>query len=296
MIRLIPGADIAVRKLSCEDSVREFHRNVCESYAREDTNTFINNMQILLTKIGIMIANVELGGENDISYCSQSIRYLCGAVLDDRSLARTFYDIGLNDKGNEGKHKIAKNVSIDMLRCVSAYNTLIVKIVKRYGLISLENMIVRKQEAKPLPTDKYGSVATASPVPQKSTRAQYKANIPPESQVASDEYLKVSVALEKGSGHYTKGVFNKKSLVNFKLNISIANGRGVRISNALAVVKGRGDHMEKRLSRAAKSSTEFDLPANIYGGNVEITVIIGYRIAIFKNKQIRITVSKNFSR
>ena len=107
MIRLIPGADAKIKQLVFENSVRAYYLSACERYAKGYVNAFITDMQILTTKLGIMVASVASGPKTNISYCAQSINYLCSTVLDNPNLIQTFNEIGLNDKGNHGKHDIA---------------------------------------------------------------------------------------------------------------------------------------------------------------------------------------------
>jgi hypothetical protein len=126
MIKLIPNADAKIKQLIFENSVRAYYLSACERYAKGYVNAFITDMQILITKLGIMVSAVSNGPS--ISYCYTSINYLCETVLDSPNLVSTFDDIGLNDKANHNKHSIAQNVNIDMLRCVTAYNNLVLRI------------------------------------------------------------------------------------------------------------------------------------------------------------------------
>ena len=291
MIRLIQGADAKIKQLVFEDSVRSYYLSVCERYAKGYVNAFITDMQILITKLGIMVSSVADGPRKHISYCAQSINYLCGTVLDNTNLIQTFNDIGLNNKGNDGKHTIARNVNIDMLRCVTTYNNLVTRIADKYGLRSLEYMIVRKahtnQTSHPTPRNNTPYTPKTAPTPHKTGR-------PAESGATVDGNLKLHATLEKGDGRYTKGLFNKKGMVNFKLKVSIQNQEGLKISSITAHIKGKGDQLEKRLPTSLQSTTEFDLPTDTYGGNIEVTVEVVYKIGLFKSKTIRATVSKNF--
>ena len=78
--------------------------------------------------------------------------------------------------------------------------------------------------------------------------------------------------------------------------VSIQNQEGLKISSITAYLKGKGDQLEKKLPAYLESTTEFDLPTDTYGGNIEasIVVVVVYKIGIFKTKQIKTTVSKNF--
>ena len=42
------------------------------------------------------------------------------------------------------------------------------------------------------------------------------------------------------------------------------------------------------------STTEIDLPTSEFSGNIEASVVVTYKIGLFKTKQIKATVSKNF--
>ena len=295
MIRLIPDADRQIKKNVFEKSVRAYYYSVCEHYSRGHVNAFISDMQILITKLGIMVASVSQGAKTRISYCAGSIKYLCETVLESPQMSATFKSIGLNAKGNKQKHDIATDVNIDMTRCVAAYNSLITGIANKYGLRSLENMIVRKSDNdRPAPKNPNAGRAPA-PIPQnKKSPSPNKTGRPAESGATADDNLKVKATLEKGDGRYTKGLFNKKEMVNFKLRISIENYEGLRISSIVATIKGKDDKLEKKLSTALKSTTEFDLPTRSYGGHIEASVVVVYKIGLFKSKQIKITVSKNF--
>jgi hypothetical protein len=291
MIKLIPDADAKIKKLIFENSVRAYYFSTCEHYAKGYVNTFITNMQILITKLGIMVSKISNGP--NIAYCHTSINYLCSTVLDNPALIKTFDDIGLNDKGNHNKHTIAQNVNIDMLRCVTTYNNLVTRIADKYGLRSLEHMIVRKAHVNQTSNDirKNNNTKAKS---NKPTPVQHKTGRPAESQATADGNLKVRATLERGEGRYTKGIFNKKGMVNFKLRISIENQEDLKIASISALLKGKGDQLEKKLSTSLESTTEFDLPTDTYGGQIEASVVVIYKIGLFKSKQIKVTVSKNF--
>ena len=295
MIKLIPNANVKIKQLVFEDSVRAYYHSVCERYAKGYINTFITDMQILITKLGMIVASVADGPKTNISYCIQSINYLCGKVLDNSSLINTFKDIGLNDKGNDGKHIIARNVNIDMQRCVTAYNNLVNRIADKYGLRALENMIVRKAHIdKPIHKESRNKGNYVKGNGLKAIHTQHKTGQPAESAATVDGNLKLKATLERGEGRYTKGLFNKKSMVNFKLKVSIQNQEGLKISSVTVFIKGKGESFEKKLSTALVSTTEFDLPVDTYGGHIEASVVVLYKIGIFKSKQIKTTVSKNF--
>lgn len=289
MIRLVPNANTQLNDMIHDKSVISFYYQTCENYARGYIHTFINSMQILVTKLGIMISKVSDGPS--ISFCVQSIHYICNDVLDNPTLVDTFNDLGLNKKGNHDKHKI-EELHIDMLRCVTAYNNLVNRIADVYGLSALKQMIVRKQIQ-----NKSNGVQRSN-----SSKQLYKENRfthittsrPHETAALVDENIKVRAALEKGEGRYIKGIFNKKTMVNFRLKINIQNENGLKISKVTAFIKGKSGTIEKNIPPIIESTTDFNLPTESFGGNVEASVIVIYKIGLFKAKQIKVTVSKNY--
>jgi hypothetical protein len=117
---------------------------------------------------------------------------------------------------------------------------------------------------------------------------------PAESATTADGNLRLRAVLERGDGRYTKGIFNKKQMVNFRLNVSIENQDGLKISSIIAIVEGRGARHKEILSTRLDNTVEFDLPTDVYGGHIEASVVVVYKIGVFKSKEIKVRVSKNF--
>ena len=117
---------------------------------------------------------------------------------------------------------------------------------------------------------------------------------PAESATTSDGNLRLRAVLERGEGRYTKGIFNKKQMVNFRLNVSIEIQDGLKISSIIAIIEGRGERHKQILSTRLDNTVEFDLPTDVYGGHIEASVVVVYKIGVFKSKEIKVRVSKNF--
>lgn len=117
---------------------------------------------------------------------------------------------------------------------------------------------------------------------------------PFERASGADGNLKIMASLEKGEGRYTKGLINKKQMMNFKLRISIQNQDGLKISAVKATLKGKNSFVEKSLPTKLQSVTEFDLPTETFGGHIEAIIFVEYKIGLFKSKQMKLTISKNF--
>lgn len=144
------------------------------------------------------------------------------------------------------------------------------------------------------PAKRLPSLPTSSMNASPSVSTPKQKNAPHEAATGADGNLKVRAVLEKGEGRYTKGMIHKKSMMNFRLRISIQNRDGLKIKSITAILKGRNAMLEKKLPTSLQSVTEFDLPTDAYGGHIEASVVVDYKIGVFKSKQLKMTVSKNF--
>ena len=288
MITLKTNANATINKMVYENGVRAFYIDVCEKYTNGYVQTFITSTQNLITKLGIIVSKVSTQQTN-ISYCAQSITYLCSKVLDNPSLENTFDSIGLNDKGNHGKHDIVTN-KIDMDRCVSTYNNLVNSIANKYNLHALKAMVVSKRAGAQKNVQK-NNTPKQSPKQAPKPKVNHNAN---EAATNNDERLRLHARLERGDGRYNKGIFNKRQMVNFKLTVSIDNPDDLKIQTVIATFKCGKNTVEKKISKMEDSTTEIDLPTSEFSGNIEASVVVTYKIGLFKTKQIKATVSKNF--
>ena len=109
-----------------------------------------------------------------------------------------------------------------------------------------------------------------------------------------DEKLRLTAVLERGEGRYTKGLFRKKSMVNFNLKVKIENREGLKISSITAYITGKGETFKSKLKPELLVIESFDLPIDKYGGHIEASVVVEYKLGLFKTKKIRTKISKNF--
>ncbi|MBO5946412.1 MAG: hypothetical protein J6Q69_07385 [Clostridia bacterium] len=156
----------------------------------------------------------------------------------------------------------------------------------------------RPQGAKP---NNNGQRPTGNFVPRSSSGAQrpYPSrpkpnNAPLPAMTTEDEKLRLTAVLERGEGRYTKGVFIKKNMVNFNLKIKIENREGLKISKITAFITGKGETFQRKLKPELLIIESFDLPTDKYGGHIEASVVVEYKLGIFKSKKIRTKISKNF--
>ena len=306
MIKLIPNADAKVKNQVLSKSTQDHYMSACESYAIDRLSTFISEMQILVTRLGNIVASVDANRSVSASYYKQSLQYLCVTVLDKPDFMNTFEDINLNIKGNQEKHFNPKEANIDMLRCVGAFNNLVNRTAEIYGLRSLKCLVVRKMHRnapaqrpnnqKPVVISSPAPAPAPKPIP-KPTPAPAptpKKKKHPASASTSDENVKFTATLEHGHGRYTKGVFDKREMINCRMNISIQNQKGFKITGVSAFIKGKWMTLEKKLPTSLKSNTEIDLPIDEYGDHIEASVVVTYKIGAFKTKQVKTTVSRSF--
>lgn len=293
MINLKPNANQIINQLAYEDGVRAFYFSVCERYANGYTQLFITDFQSLITKLGIIISKASTN-ERNISYCAQSISYLCNDVLDNPNLENTLNSLGINYKGNRGKHDIITN-RIDLDRCVSTYNNIVNTISIKYKLPALNAMVVSKRlKHSTSSTSMYKQQPSYKPTNLPTKKKQIIDSHPDETATTNDERLRLSAELTKGDGRYTKGIFYKTNMVNFVINVSIKNPDNLKISSVTAIFKCGSNVAERKLSTESRSKTKIDLETSKFSGNIEASVIVVYKLSLFKTKQIKATVSKNF--
>lgn len=189
-----------------EDGVSAFYLDVCEKYSKGYIQTFITTLQTLITKVGIIISSVDYNGVA-ISYCSQSIEYLCKKVLDDERLFNKFSEVGINSKGNNGKHRIeTQHINID--KAVSLFNTLINSIVNKYNLPSLKYLIIKKKSTvNQKNNENYSSYYHRmydAPKKNEVTRTPLRSNNPNNTATTCDERIKLKADLKIGDRRYKK--------------------------------------------------------------------------------------------
>lgn len=288
MVGMISNANQKVKNLVMTKTVHEHYLSVCENYSKGILHVFNSGMQILITKLGIIIAKVSNGPK--ISYCEESLKYLCGPVVNDSTLLEFFKYFKVNSNGNYEKHTISENENkSSMEHCVKAYNILVNRIIEKYKLYALKELIVKKisQQAK---KQNLGTSNRNMPLKRRSNINSH----PQETATTIDEKIRLRAELENGEGRYVKGIFNKTKMVNFRLKVKIDNPNNLKISKVTAILRCGKHQTEKNVSTAEQSVTDFDLPTSQYSGNIEVVVIAIYKIGFMRSKQIKTTVSKNF--
>lgn len=296
MIFLQPNANEIINNLIHKDGVSAYYYDVCTKYQNGYKQTFITTLQTLITKVGCVIAKVDRNYVY-ISQCSQSLNYLCYKVLDSNWLYDEFDKLNINMKGNFGKHDIIK-LDIDLERAVATFNTLIELIADKYKLDSLRYLTIKKRnnQNNNVPKnylDYYKSMYMPHIVNNSNMRQAVNSN-PNETATTCDEKIKLSATLLKGDGRYTKGIFKKINMVNFRLQVVIDNPNNLKISNVVATFNCRNHSATKNISTENNSITDIDFETSKFSGNIKVTIVAVYKISLFKTKKISTTISKNF--
>ena len=306
MIYLKPNANQIINNLVYQDGVIAYYYSVCERYANGYIQLFITDLQNLITKLGIIISKVSTSRVN-ISYCRQSLDYLCRDVIDSPQIRSDFERLGLNDKGNRGKHDIVTN-KINLDQCVSTFNNLVNTISHKYNLPSLKTLIIVKRvknktnnkEIPERPNKYVDNLLSPNEGTKTNNQTQPKQKPPKqkrhaqETATTNDEKLTLRAELCRGDGRYTKGLFKKVPMLNFVLNIKITNPNSLRITSVTAEFKCGKNTTKQKISTDLVSKTQVDLETSKFSGNIEASIIVVYKIGLTKTKQLKATVSKNF--
>ena len=160
MVHFKPGADEALYALAVQNE--RYYREACYSYRQHDAQGFVVPMQIWVTNLGQIISSVEENGPL-IDQCSTAINYLCDTVLEDSRLSGRLFL--LNKLGNVQKHQLnAENkpdtTAVDKI--VTAYNSMLEAVSRRYPLPSLLAFCIMDTGAAETQTKAAGTAGTAA--------------------------------------------------------------------------------------------------------------------------------------
>lgn len=319
MLKLINGANNEIRKLANKKNVRACYLSVCVDYEKSYRQNFVKDMQTLITKLGQIISMVTK--QRPYPFCAQNIDFLCNEVAGRRDLKGGFDYLQLNNMGNRVKHSI-EDAKIDMDLCVKVYNDLVRTIAKQYNLPALtEWMLIKARHtqnnahnnknnnvinnaARNYYANIYGYAPRINDLSRNSNVSQNapvasdpsvcKQGIYNDISATADERITLRVILERGNGKYTEGFIRKVDKLNFVVNVSITNPDNLPIKSVIALFRSGSNKAIKHLGKALKSSTEIDLEASKFSGNIKGTVTVTYKIGMLKTKKLATTVFGHF--
>ena len=245
------------------------------------------------------------------------VKYICNGKLFERGIKDFFINqkFGFGNRGNNA-NGFAKNTqdqsAAQMINAVIDRKN--IKTSSDPKILELKKLL--KEEVKSWRNGKITRVAqeysietnedslvnaliaslSANELANILSKINIKKTCPPLEKAASmDEKVKLTATLEKGDGRYKKGFIKKEPMLNFKLSVNIDDRHhALKIVKVVAIIKGKNKQKQEKLPTKFQSVTSFDLPVNDYGGHIEATVFVTYKIGRRRDKEISATVSKNF--
>ncbi len=285
MINIVNGANQKVYQMVFEKSVSAFYLSVCERYSKGYTQLFITDLQNLITKVGIIMSEVSTSKKR-ISYCSSALDYLCNDVLNSNNLYKRFDEIGINAKGNIGKHSLKSN-TIDLDKTVIVFNSMIDNIANRYNLPALKKLLICKRDSS-------NKAMTNVIQTTRKSQDQNKNTANPSAQT-SDGNLILKTSLLKGPlGRYQKGIIKKTPMLNFRISLNIHGNRFYKIKEIEAQISSAHSRKTISLPNQYESLTDVNLEAAQFSGKIKVVVILKYKISLLVTKEIKTTVSGIF--
>ena len=101
----------------------------------------------------------------------------------------------------------------------------------------------------------------------------------------------MTATIKEGDGRYMKGMFSKKKMLNFKLDVKFTNPKSYNIKSVIATVKCKNNKIDIKLPNESKVS-EIDLPTSQYTGRIDVSIVTTYKIGLLKTKEIKCSVAK----
>lgn len=308
MITLKPNANNTVNTLCHKDAVIAYYYSICENYANNHIQLFITDLQTLITKVGMIMSEVSTRHVY-ISYCRKAIDYLCDTVLDDPRLKVKFNNLGINDKGNKGKHSLITN-TLNLDTAAAVFNEMIIAISNKYHLPAIKTLLIEKKKKeksginntlnayqeyyrnlynRPIETHHASSSS-----PNRTEKEKAKHN---EASVEDEAGASMRITLSMGKGYYTKGIFKKVKMLNLLLYVDCYTG-DYKLKSLKATIKCGSNIITKKVpaSTEYRDSRELvlDLDASLFKGKITATVVGIYKIGLFKTKEIRKSVWDTF--
>ena len=93
-----------------------------------------------------------------------------------------------------------------------------------------------------------------------------------------------------GEGRKVKGIFNKKTFLNFYLLVELKNPMNFKIKSLVAEIKCGQSYLKKQVT--PNVSTKIDIETNSLSVTAKITCI--YKIGLFSTKTSTSSISRNF--
>ncbi|MBE5738999.1 MAG: hypothetical protein E7354_04660 [Clostridiales bacterium] len=132
MINLAHNAKQELNKLLSQKEMKAAFLSACDSYKKKYTTRFSNDMQTLITKVGLLVSKLSTKDKITSQTFLGSIDFLCKKVIEDPARIKFLRATSINENGNKNKHTLDKNEEMNLDECIHQYNTLLDKIAQKY--------------------------------------------------------------------------------------------------------------------------------------------------------------------
>lgn len=136
-----------VKKYLKQGNVQSPKRQIRNALQQKDVYLFGTQMQILFTKVGLILSECSEEKKLESGNSHDSLQYICNDVLEEPKLLDDILKTGINRAGNESKHELT-DYRIDAWKCLKMYNVMIEKTVKKTRIRAFKGMMIKKEVSK----------------------------------------------------------------------------------------------------------------------------------------------------
>lgn len=306
MINLVPNANNIARREVESSAFSSFFDDACEEYSNGRDETFINNIQVLITKLGIIMSKVSTNHKH-ISYCHQAMKYLCLEVLNNPSLLRTLERLRINENGNKGKHT-NDEIVIYNNEVVRAFNQLVDSLYNQYHLTVLSSLNITRVSTTHSSSNSNasgshsggssGSKPSSGGGSNSGGGSSSTQSKPPKPGAGKkkDEFFSARMSIDKGpKGRFTQWIFFKK-IKKFDINVefNLFAKKKIRYPFFTVLKIYQGDTLIKK--KIVFFKKHFAIHRNLKGtgGKVRATLSSVYFVGFFQIKTLKVKAERSF--
>ena len=129
---------------------KECKEEVETSYYKNKRTVFITQLQILITKLGLIVSELMLKPKLIDGNCSLSISYLTQDILDKPGLYKILRALEINKSGNMNKHSLDEVKLIETDSIVSNYNFMCECLASKLRINAFNNAKINKVSVNPI--------------------------------------------------------------------------------------------------------------------------------------------------
>lgn len=141
----VPNANALAEKLLKRDNVVAVYKNMVEQYYKRHRTVFVQQMQVVVTKIGLILSECSSGSKIRTKTYLGSVDYICNNILKNKQLLKIMR-VFINDDGNDVKHSI-KDIQVEMDTVMEQYNLFIKDIVRVTKLSAFNKYIIAPKKS-----------------------------------------------------------------------------------------------------------------------------------------------------